>query len=80
MTLHLPGIQKGLCTVGAIVRHPGMTVASEVNPQVGSSIESHPALSAAEELLTRVDVLVLPEVAHPSEGLAAVRTDVRSLP
>lgn len=79
MSLHLPGIQIALSTIRAIARLPSVAVSSDMNSQVGGSIESHPALSAAEEFLPRVDVLMLPEVAHPSEGLAAVRTDVRSL-
>lgn len=79
MGLHLPGTQKALSALGATVRLPGVAVSSDVNPQVGGTVEPHPALSTAEEFLARVDVLVLPEVAEPSEGLAAVRTDVRSL-
>lgn len=80
MSLHLSGVQKALSTKRAIVGLPRVAVSSEMNSQVGGSIESHPALSAAEEFLPSVDVLMLPEVAHSSEGLAAVRTDVRSLP
>lgn len=79
MSLHLPGTQKALSALRATVRLPGVAVSSDVNSQVGGTVEPHPTLSTAEEFLPRVDVLVLPEVAKPSEGLAAVRTDVRSL-
>lgn len=77
MALQLLEAHKRLPALTARTTLPHSAVSPEVDSQVSGSFEPHAAVGAVEELLARVDVLMLLEVAEAREAFAAVWADVR---